>query len=106
MARVYALHRLESRFAGKPLAPREAAAMDRMRQDHRDVLRRQAAELRKLLASVFPEEPAAEGTPGTLERTARVFEEAISAAFAGAQSRHSDAELLRELQGSLRELAQ
>lgn len=106
MARAHALQRLEVRFAGQALRAREMAAIRRMETDHRDVLRRQAEELRRLLAGVFPEEPAPVEAPRPLGQTARTFDEAISAAFAGAQSRYSDAELLLQLQGALRELAQ
>jgi len=106
MARAHALHRLEERFGGKATGAREAAGIGRMQQDHGQVLRRQAAELRKLLASVFPEERAAVVPSRPLAQAARAFDEAISAAFAGAQSRYSDAELLEQLQSLLAELAQ
>ena len=105
-ARAFAWNKLEMRFSGQPLPAREAETIRNMQDAHRDALRRQAVELRKLLKTVFPEQEVPTAAPRPLARTARDFDEAISAAFAGAQSRHSDAELLALLQRLLQELAQ
>ncbi len=104
--RAYAWNKLEQRFAAQPLPPAEAATIKAIQSAHRTTLRNNARQLRQLLATLFPEPPNQPRNPRPLPTIARQFDEAISAAFAGAQSTQTDAALLAQIQSLVAELAQ